>query len=242
MQADGNLVVYDTNNTPLWYSNTADNAPGNKAYLSLQDDANLVIYFRTYIWSSGTNQPEGSFTRTNSTSGIVLPPTNLAQGGHIISGNGLFDATLQTDGNFVIYRKDGNSQQALWATHTNGRGVRAAVQADGNFVIYDAANVAAWASAWGNTYGGLAPFIWMQDDGNLVMFADRPRWATHTTPVDNPPSYISCPSGTVQSADSCVFRCKTSETYNSKTDSCIPNIPVQPFCRWDSFFLTMVCD
>lgn len=41
MQGDGNLVLYPTNGTPLWASNTAGNSG---AKLVLQDDGNLVIY------------------------------------------------------------------------------------------------------------------------------------------------------------------------------------------------------
>jgi hypothetical protein len=41
MQGDGNLVIYDNNRKPLWYSRT-DGHPG--AWLQLQGDGNLVIY------------------------------------------------------------------------------------------------------------------------------------------------------------------------------------------------------
>jgi hypothetical protein len=41
MQTDGNLVLYDTSGNPKWASNTS-NQPG--AFLSIQDDGNLVIY------------------------------------------------------------------------------------------------------------------------------------------------------------------------------------------------------
>ena len=41
MQGDGNLVVYDASNTPVWFSGTAGN-PG--AFLNIQTDGNAVIY------------------------------------------------------------------------------------------------------------------------------------------------------------------------------------------------------
>ncbi len=55
MQDDGNLVVYNQKNQPLWASDT--NGKGTGPYnLYLQGDANLVIYDnnKTPIWASNT--------------------------------------------------------------------------------------------------------------------------------------------------------------------------------------------
>jgi hypothetical protein len=41
MQDDGNFVLYNVSNQPLWASNTAGN-PG--AYLAVQEDGNVVVY------------------------------------------------------------------------------------------------------------------------------------------------------------------------------------------------------
>ena len=41
MQDDGNFVLYDQNNEPVWATNTAGN-PG--AHLAIQDDGNIVVY------------------------------------------------------------------------------------------------------------------------------------------------------------------------------------------------------
>lgn len=52
MQDDGNFVLYDQNNEPVWASNT-DGFPG--AYVSVQDDGNLVIYQNgNALWASNT--------------------------------------------------------------------------------------------------------------------------------------------------------------------------------------------
>lgn len=52
-------------------------------------------------------------------------------------------ATLQEDGNFVIY----NGDTPLGATDTNGAGkCRLVMQNDGNLVLYDSSNAARWAS------------------------------------------------------------------------------------------------
>jgi len=54
MQTDGNFVVYDLHDKPLWNSHT-NGHPG--AYLAAQDDGNLVVYAPGGhpIWASGTN-------------------------------------------------------------------------------------------------------------------------------------------------------------------------------------------
>lgn len=45
---------------------------------------------------------------------------SLAQSNDLISTNGRFKASMQVDGNFVIY--DLQSNQAIWSTGTNGQG------------------------------------------------------------------------------------------------------------------------
>jgi len=54
MQADGNLVMYNAANAPLWASNTVGH-PG--AYLQIQDDGNLAVYANdhvTILWQTNT--------------------------------------------------------------------------------------------------------------------------------------------------------------------------------------------
>jgi hypothetical protein len=55
MQPDGNLVVYDGNNNPLFASNTSGN---DFAYCRMQDDGNLVIYANgtaNPLWATNTS-------------------------------------------------------------------------------------------------------------------------------------------------------------------------------------------
>lgn len=85
---DGNLVVYDNNNTPIWASNTTGS--GIEPYNAVvKDDGNLVIIDSTneIIWSTNT------------------------------TGNGKapYRAILQDDCNFVLY--DANNK-SLWNTNT----------------------------------------------------------------------------------------------------------------------------
>ncbi len=52
MQGDGNFVLYDQNNDPVWASGTAGN-PG--ADLAVQEDGNLVVYLNgNPLWATNT--------------------------------------------------------------------------------------------------------------------------------------------------------------------------------------------
>ena len=54
MQHDGNFVMYDANNVPIW---TSDGSYGHAgAWLIVQDDGNVVIYSEggTALWNTGT--------------------------------------------------------------------------------------------------------------------------------------------------------------------------------------------
>lgn len=56
-QNDGNLVIYDSKETPLWATNTW--GKGNKPYsLIIQDDGNLVMSdsVGVIIWSAGCSR------------------------------------------------------------------------------------------------------------------------------------------------------------------------------------------
>ena len=52
MQDDGNFVLYDQNNQPVWASGTSGN-PG--AHLAVQDDGNVVVYQGSSpLWATNT--------------------------------------------------------------------------------------------------------------------------------------------------------------------------------------------
>jgi len=101
----------------------------------------------------------------------------LTPGQSLVSPNNAFIATLQGDGNLVVYRI-GNSH-ALWASNTvNKGGIKLIMQEDGNLVLYTANGQAVWAS---NTAGTGDSFARMQNDGNFVVYTQgKPTWATGT--------------------------------------------------------------
>ena len=104
------------------------------------------------------------------------------------------DSTLriQGDGNLVLYKSNGT---AIWASGTSGQGsVRLTLQDDGNLVLYKSNGTAIWASGTSRsvattthigdslkTGGALSTdqylrspdwryFLYMQSDGNLVLY------------------------------------------------------------------------
>jgi hypothetical protein len=96
-----------------WLNPNDKISSSNNAFeLVMQDDGNLVIYsvggVRTPVWSSNTVGQVGA------------------------------KATFQSDGNFVVYARDG--KQALWATNTAGNaGASACLTDDGKLTIGDPA-------------------------------------------------------------------------------------------------------
>lgn len=170
-------------------------------------DARLGRFFRNTGTCSGNLDTDGdgpdegidvaayngrSYTQLAQITTVNKPQYVLGEYGTAVAGvtlandalitlDGKYHATMQSDGNFVIYNNLTN--RAVWSTGTNGHwGARAVMQGDGNFVIYNTNNQAVWASSWFayTFYGGTR--MVMQGDGNLVMYTPwgSPVWASNT--------------------------------------------------------------
>ena len=132
---------------------------------------------------------------------------SLRGGEFLVSANGRYFATLQTDGNFCVYRGSGpaDNHGPLWCSMKMAAGgkFRADMQNDGNFVVYpEGSTNAVWATM------SLAPggqFIAiMQDDGNFVIYpgtslpsgatAQRAIWNSGTAAPPRHPFDIPFPS------------------------------------------------
>ncbi len=109
--------------------------------------------------------------------------------GDYLSSNGsTFYATMQSDGNFVIYfSRYWFPNNAIWSTFSNigsfnfNRPYCLLIQDDGNLVIYDSNDKIVWTSGFGQR--GLPPHkLWMQGDGNLVLYDkfNNHIWSTGT--------------------------------------------------------------
>lgn len=100
----------------------------------------------------------------------------LSKGSSLVSNNGCFTLRMQTDGNLVLYGKEGRS---FWSTETAGKGGKEVVmQGDSNLVMYDSNNRPIWAINPGNVGSGSKLVV--QDDGNAVVYmGNRVIWAVN---------------------------------------------------------------
>jgi hypothetical protein len=104
------------------------------------------------------------------------PNNAIPQGVSLWSNNKAYRATLQEDGNVVIY--DTNNTP-LWFTNTvHVSGAVFVMEADGNLVVRDGQNVVRWQSG---TTGNPGAYFGLQDDGNLVIFSANgtPIWGAY---------------------------------------------------------------
>jgi hypothetical protein len=106
--------------------------------------------------------------------------STLTAGGTLYSGdilqspNKQIYATMQSDGNFVVYRTTGPTTRAVvWHTNTPGNpGAYIVNQGDGNIVIYaPLPNNQRKAIWWSGTSGRGAATLLVQDDENVVLYA-----------------------------------------------------------------------
>lgn len=106
--------------------------PGDELYVNshrsyrliLQTDGNLVLYKQEIVPSKAHPKDRLQYDIVD---GAAMWNSKTA-------GKGALKAVMQTDGNFVIYNKNG---KALWNTGTQGHpGSKLSLQTDGNLVIY----------------------------------------------------------------------------------------------------------
>ncbi|SFO21393.1 D-mannose binding lectin [Geodermatophilus obscurus] len=164
LQTDGNLVVSRRDGRPVWDSRTWGVAP---AKLVMRNDGDLVLY-RTdgrRAWSTGRDTPDR-----------LRAPQFLSADQAIVSPNGRYRATTQSDGNLVVYA----GSRAVWASHRYGSGVRLHMQPDGNLVSYAADGRAIWSTGTWRSPGAVAV---LRDDGRLTLLANgRTVWSSPADP------------------------------------------------------------
>ena len=101
----------------------------------------------------------------------------LLPGDQLTSGNSRFCLQVQSNGNAVVISHDGGD--VAWSSNTGGKGVRAfRLTHTGNVEAVSADGQVTWAT---NTSSARKTELVMQDDGNLVLYADQaPIWASNT--------------------------------------------------------------
>jgi len=195
LQPDGNLVIYDPHNRPIWSTETSNHSGVSAAVM--QPDGNLVLYESNDThpyWASNTSgdasvpsiimQSDGNLvmystgqsywsTKTQvpatpnrpAHTNVLDPGEGLSVGDSLVSADGNFRLTLQQDGNLV---ESSGGSSSVWASNTDGRLTWCLImQGDGDLVLYDVHGSPIWAT---NTsgHGGVGMII--QDDGNMVIY------------------------------------------------------------------------
>lgn len=166
MQDDGNLVAYDSNNSPIWYTGVK-NAGIKNFYVANIEDKNSRLNRTSGATSIGNTLKVGQVVSENQ---------------YLMSSNKKFIAKLQGDGNFVVYNTDG----ATWASNTDGLGQGTKTikfQSNGDIILCDSTGAKLWSILdYAGTDCYKASKLIMQDDGNLVAYADngKPVWWSQT--------------------------------------------------------------
>ncbi len=114
------------------------------------------------------------------TGDTLLDNQTLAAGQTLLSGDGHFELSMQSDGNLVLYvRNDGALGRALWSSHTSGdKGDHAVLQDDGDMALVSSGGQVLWST---DTSGVGCANLVLQDDGNLVLYDHtKAVWASGT--------------------------------------------------------------
>lgn len=123
----------------------------------------------------GTASDSISFVMTAYT-GQMSTGQKLLPNNSLVSNSGQYKLIYQTDGNLCIY----NDSTCTWATNTQSHSAGYAIfGSDGHLAVYDASGERVWYSSnWNNS---TANKLSMQDDGNLVIYANTAAcWASNT--------------------------------------------------------------
>ncbi|MEU5431895.1 hypothetical protein AB0G73_00795 [Streptomyces sp. NPDC020719] len=117
-----------------------------------------------------------SGTASADTTGALSRGQTLNVGDSVIGTTGTstwFQLIMQSDGNLVEYRWDGDptqgsqSRSVCWASNSYGSGANhATYQGDGNFVVYTPGGYAVWAS---NSVGGGGSTVDINSRGDLYV-------------------------------------------------------------------------
>jgi hypothetical protein len=111
----------------------------------------------------------------------LSPGRSMFRGTALKAYGGRFWLWLQGDGNLVLYDTGNGTSKVLWKRDTL-RAYRLTNQHDGNLALYDQADTLLWSTGTG---GKGDSTLWMQEDGNLVLYAHLPApakatWASNT--------------------------------------------------------------
>ncbi|MDT8716167.1 C40 family peptidase [Clostridium sp. 19966] len=199
IQQDGNLVIYDKNNNPVWatYSYSDKNFTDNKLVLSENGNLTVTGQNSQVLWQSATGKVtnnsfylkldnngdlrlfENNNMIWNSNGGKIQSIGNSLKSGqtiwttqYLMSENEKYRLIIQDDGNLVIYD---NNNKPIWAAYSFGSSDftdnRLSLQSDGNLVVYGDKWNSLWYTKTDHTNNN-SLLLRLDDDGDLRLFAD----------------------------------------------------------------------
>jgi hypothetical protein len=195
LDPDCQVLIKDSNGTPVWSSHTY-NPAGDQSGHPLMPGTTLHAG-EAAAASSGTRlvqQPGGDLQLLSATGGRVLWATGT-------DGNPGAYATMQADGNFVLYAADGHP---LWSAGTYGvTSAHVTVRNDDTLAVINATDAVQWSTGTaptgvnsqgtplasgtgmkaGDTLESKLVRLTMQADGNLVIYSKTtgdPLWSSNT--------------------------------------------------------------
>ncbi len=194
MQTDGNLVLYGASNQVLRATNTDGLAIAGYSSAKSTYELDFAVVPGADGGTDGlaikvlspVPGPQViawvSYTRST-----IWPweSESLGRGQTLTSANGTYRATLQTDGNFVVY----HGNKAIWSSKTNGQTSISAFENSStkkSMQLINSDGSAAWIAAFNSNFkassGNYVERLTMQNDGNLAAYLDNGKavWATGT--------------------------------------------------------------
>ncbi len=113
----------------------------------------------------------------------IIPASSNCLSNNLVCGDmvaGTYKATIQPDGNFVIF----NGERVIWTSNTSGKGkgpYQLKMQPDGNLILFDALNKVNWKTA--TSHKGTGPYTaTMQADGDFTVVDSKNKliWSSKT--------------------------------------------------------------
>jgi hypothetical protein len=180
MQGDGNMVIRDANNKPLFSTNTSDKKGANFV-ISDTGDAAIVLDGVT-SWKRGESvspapPPTSAPNIFRREDAVVLGPNAFLERNQFVkSPSGRYAVGLTDAGNLEL--QETSSSITLWSAGSYG-GYRCFMQGDGNMVIRDANNKPLFATDTGAKNG--ASFVISNTGGAAIISGGVTLWKTETT-------------------------------------------------------------
>lgn len=172
-QRDHNVVLYSSTGKALWATRTFGTGADEFGVLAT---GNFIA--ATKIGNAGGNKVNWISNTARTNLGAVITYEFAATA----DVPPPYEAVMQGDGNFVIYKYTAAGTTAIWATRTAGNpGSLLVERRDGDLAIYAPSGAILWSSHSARGHD-LPNELVMQRDGNLVLYTTggRPLWASNT--------------------------------------------------------------